>query len=143
MSKMDYLTQCVLAAEAAGMSYGQYMASRPQLTPQQQAMEEDERKCIICGKRLGIDARKGSKYCSRLCAGRANAKVSFEVARAKQGVTPDTERTCPACGKVFKVGLEHAARKYCSPECRGQAPFLSRLRRKGQRKNENGEGEAD
>ena len=125
---MDNLTRCVFAAEAAGLSYGQYMAKRPVLSLQKREAEEDARKCVICGKYLGPEYRMGSKYCSKLCASRANALRNRDKFRKQSGVTSETEVICRGCGKPFLIGSGHASRKYCSPECRERSYFTSRVK---------------
>lgn len=88
---MDSLTQCVLEAQKAGMSYGQYMSTRkpPKRKPKKPlpALEEKKpivRVCAFCGKEFTIFSDYGNKYCGDVCRIQAYNKLALERYHAKR-----------------------------------------------------------
>lgn len=67
---LDHLTQDVLAAEAAGMSYGKWKALHPH-TGSDPAPEPSTGRRIItcanCGKEIVVLTARVRKYCSEYC----------------------------------------------------------------------------
>ena len=82
----DYLTQCVLEAKKAGLSYGQYMStinSKAIKTHKKHLPKDEEKKPIVkvcrnCGKEFTIMHDYGNKYCSHECYVRANDRMALE-----------------------------------------------------------------
>ena len=68
--KMDQLTMDSIAAQKAGMSYGQWKALQPRteaVRPAVAVLEElEEMKCVVCGKDLPISCF-GSGGHNRIC----------------------------------------------------------------------------
>jgi len=123
---MDNLTACVLAAQRAGLSYGQYMAKRDSNPIQVAIPGDDARKCVICGRILGPEKKLGTKYCGNVCRYEAAARRARDKARERKRTRASDMKTCVFCGKQFLIGSEHAARRYCSPECREDAVYARR-----------------
>lgn len=73
---LDRLTRDVLAAQAAGMSYGKYKAAHPH-TPEDDEEPEPakpqtdpgiyERTCTVCGKVFYVRSRAQRNYCGDWC----------------------------------------------------------------------------
>lgn len=115
--KLDRLTRDAIAAQEAGMSYGQYKALHPH-TPD----EDDEKEpqitpgaeiaiCEYCGEKF-VKTMKTKKFCSSTCQGRYNTKKKAEKNRQEAiGRTA----VCPICGADFVADYQH--RIYCSSEC--------------------------
>jgi hypothetical protein len=102
------LTQVVLAAQAAGMSYGKYVAIhferngfRPAF-PAEEAEEEPEEvpKCVICGA-LMPHARACVKTCGSACRKELNRRRSLERYRKNAKSAPKEQRKCAYCGAEF------------------------------------------
>lgn len=120
---LDRLTRDVLAAEAAGMSYGNYKAAHPH-TPDEDDEDEEEivappapvgpvkvRICEECGTEFTLGRQSEKKFCSDRCRTThgqrlRNQRIKNQV--GKPGV-------CIVCGKDFVVSWQR--RKYCSTEC--------------------------
>lgn len=69
---MDNLTRDALAAQAAGMTYGKYMAQRQCIPPKKKTEDIPEevptRTCKHCGKVFSMEERShNSLYCSPEC----------------------------------------------------------------------------
>ena len=70
---MDQLTLDCIAARRAGLSYGQYIATKPTPPaavrfPKQGARGQEKRKvCILCGGEIPSNVKR-RKYCSPKCA---------------------------------------------------------------------------
>lgn len=66
--ELDQLTKDSISAQKAGMSYGRYMAMKPQkgYAPKVET-EEEWPVCKVCGKVM-VDVRKGRMYCSPECS---------------------------------------------------------------------------
>lgn len=117
---MDNLTACAIAARRAGMTYGQYMAAKPQ--PVRNVRPEPEfekpRICKNCGKEFDASDRAANAvYCGPMCYRDALTKRARERGRAKNNISNDDVLICPLCGKSFVRGDRHAGMKYCSEEC--------------------------
>lgn len=77
--KMDRLTRDVIAAQRAGVSYGQYKVMHPytgdaelELPEPEPEIEEPEtiapyRICQHCGGQFSRDNKRGKKFCSIAC----------------------------------------------------------------------------
>jgi len=75
-----------------------------------------ERICNFCEKKYSVSKKeiKRTRYCSRLCANRANVKAFAEKQRKNR-----IKKECPTCKKIFSVKPSHdKKRKYCSSNCR-------------------------
>lgn len=116
---LDNLTKDVLAAQEAGMSYGQYKALHPHTKeddePEELVTDCDKKAlvCIQCGKTFVVPRyQTNKKYCSEGCRDKAY------LAR-KRELHPeiDAPRLCRACGKPLE---ENHKGVYCSP-CRASA----------------------
>lgn len=119
--KLDHLTRDVLAAEKAGMSYGQWKAKHPYTYT-----EEDDAKtplvagpdwvtktCQHCGGRFQVPPGNTNKlYCSNACQIKHNADKKMAQYHANK---TDTVKTCPVCGKSFV--RTHANMRYCGKFC--------------------------
>ncbi len=75
-------------------------------------MKDGETKsCLISGKlfyaRLSL-IKKGRKYCSNVCKGKAQAKNTIQ-------------KICPNCEQIFYVSPCYNNRIYCSHKCKGEA----------------------
>lgn len=69
--------------------------------------------CVVCGKKLGGDARR--RYCSPECAKKGVAQYQKEWwEKKKSGVKPETTAVCVGCGKVFE---KKGKQQYCSRSC--------------------------
>lgn len=74
---MDNLTRDVMAANAAGMSYGKWKAMHPntsELHSQEKIdiyIDERIKTCPICGREF-IPSPYSNKYCSKPCSEEAN-----------------------------------------------------------------------
>jgi endogenous inhibitor of DNA gyrase (YacG/DUF329 family) len=121
---LDRLTRDAIAAQEAGMSYGQYKALHPH-TPE----EDDEEEitgplpvaacpgkrvviCKQCGKPFAVGAQQSNKlYCSDEC----RIKHSKAAAPRKKRNEPGKTVACAVCGAEFKTTAHN--RIYCSTEC--------------------------
>lgn len=114
---LDHLTRDVLAAEAAGTSYGKWKAANPHTGEEDDNTEElelasDKRAlvCIRCGKTfLATNLQANMKYCSDECKARASQERDQERNPDKYQPKP-----CPVCGKL--VQRDHG-RVYCGEKC--------------------------
>jgi endogenous inhibitor of DNA gyrase (YacG/DUF329 family) len=117
--KLDRLTRDVLAAEAAGMSYGKWKVLHPH-TPDEDEEEEQEMdpdsvvvNCEYCGERFVKSKNNQTrKFCSANCQKNYNNKKRREKARQEAIGQP---AVCPICGVDFMADYQH--RIYCSTEC--------------------------
>lgn len=122
---MDHLTQVVLAAEAAGMSYGKYVAlqrelGRPAVPPAlrrkaAEAADEPEWICEVCGEAIPIDRRRGSKTCSEECREERNRRRSLRVYWETKKFKPEQDWKCAWCGKEFTPNRR--SQRFCSVRC--------------------------
>ena len=117
--KLDRLTRDAIAAQEAGMSYGQYKALHPH-TPDEDDEEEREidpdsvvAVCEQCGKPFVKSKwQKTKRFCDAVCQNRHNhEKRQQEKKRTK----PGKPAVCPICGADFVADYQH--RIYCSSEC--------------------------
>ena len=117
--KLDRLTRDAIAAQEAGMSYGQYKALHPH-TPD----EDDEEELVIdpdsvvaaceyCGEQfVKRKTNTAKRFCCITCQNRYNARKQEAIRKQAQiGRTG----VCVTCGATFT--LDYGSRKYCSPEC--------------------------
>ena len=65
-------------------------------------------KCRVCGREFEATRHYPYRFCSKVCAGLANRKITRETI------------TCPICGKIF-TAKACAHRKYCSLKCYREA----------------------
>lgn len=83
----DNLTRDVLAAEAAGMSYGQYKAQHPH-TGSNPPPENDPGRytitCPNCGKEIVVRTKAKRKYCSEFCRGQYQRRLEKEREEARK-----------------------------------------------------------
>lgn len=81
--KLDQLTKDSISAQKAGMSYGRYMAMKPQkgYAPKVET-EEEWPVCKVCGKVM-VDVRKDRMYCSPECTAYIKSIKSQERYRKK------------------------------------------------------------
>ena len=96
-----------------------------------------ETTCLLCGKKFLAEKNRGTKFCSRICAGRAKERKEVRVCincgkefsvqmssnrricsdECHQKNLPQKEiKICPICGKIFK-SFPSQKQKYCSREC--------------------------
>lgn len=69
--EMDQLTKDSIAAQKAGMSYGQWKALHPNTGEAPKPVEVDIeriRTCVICGKQFVVGVGKSKKYCGVECS---------------------------------------------------------------------------
>lgn len=79
---MDNLTRDVLAAEKAGMSYGQWKAQHPHTDPDKMPVVRRAKKplshssaiCPVCGRQFEV-TKDRSKFCSVACRNNRMPKV--------------------------------------------------------------------
>lgn len=118
---LDHLTRDVLAAQAAGLSYGNYKAQHPHTGEQDDEPEEltiDPNKralvCIRCGKTfLASNRQANQKYCGDAC------RYQAQLARQRELHPEEYQpRQCRVCGKTLPEDYKGI---YCSHECRGKA----------------------
>lgn len=138
--KLDRLTRDAIAAQEAGMSYGQWKALHPH-TPNEDdeeelVMEPDSvvAVCEFCGDRF-IKQKNNTtkKFCCITCQNRYNHHKRMEKRRQEQiGRTA----VCATCGATFT--LDWGNRKYCSPECfaEGQRKRAKELRERHKKEKE-------
>ena len=118
--KLDQLTLDSIAAQKAGMSYGQWKV----LHPTTKVVAAPERPCEICGKEIPI--RKGGsggqrKYtCSGACEyERHKLRAKMNYRNRKTMLAPEkVEMVCEVCGKV--IPKNHRSPYTCSQECKEQ-----------------------
>lgn len=131
---LDRLTRDVLAAEAAGMSYGKYKATHP-YTPEEDDEEEEEVPnpdevlctCVNCGQPfVKLKSRTNKLFCSTPCQLQYNNKKRYD---AMKSARPEKPTACRVCGKIFLADYQH--RIYCSTECyrKGQTAREAERRR--------------
>lgn len=79
--KMDHLTRDVLAAERAGMSYGQWKAQHPHTGEDEPAEPDPDKHVFVCKNCGGRFIRRSGhpiKYCSEECRYAYNYKKAEE-----------------------------------------------------------------
>lgn len=126
--KLDRLTRDAIAAQEAGMSYGQWKALHPH-TPEEDDEQEEEPApapapiklgpnqrlgtCAHCGKPFALGFKQQNKlYCSTDC--RIKHGNDARNDRRKRN-KPGRHAVCPICGADFVAGVHN--RIYCSTEC--------------------------
>lgn len=122
---MDHLTAVVLAAQAAGMSYGKYVARQHELgrplVPQnpksrrKQEGEASECLCEVCGRPIPLGRRRGSKTCSGECREEHNRRRSRRVYQETQKFKPTHDWECAWCGKKFTPNRR--SQRFCNVRC--------------------------
>ena len=101
-SGRDHLDRDALAAQKAGLSYGQYKAEHPHTYyPETQQPEEEPAQ-----ERRQRDRQYNARH----------------YAEAKKEKPPAESRACAICGKTFLLSRNHV--KYCSIPCREQGRKL-------------------
>lgn len=116
---MDNLTRDVLAAQAAGMSYGnwkalhQHTGGRYESEPQELAVDSNKRAmvCVKCGKTFYVEPKQtNTKYCSDAC------KYQQQLDRMRE-LHPQRfkPRYCKVCGKELERENKGI---FCSNACR-------------------------
>lgn len=128
VAAMDNLTACAIAAQLAGMSYGQYMARKDGGLPIQPVRKItvkavpalETRLCKECGIEF-YDPNNKRTYCSAKCKAEVNRRRNRELGRRRSGTSPDDILVCPNCGKEFVRGDRHHSEKYCCSTCRCEA----------------------
>ena len=73
---MDQLSRDALAAQKLGISYGQYMARKPQPVAAVRFPKKERKTetcCVICGAPI-LPGTKRRRYCSAQCADQARAE---------------------------------------------------------------------
>ena len=82
----DYLTYCVLEAQKAGVSYGQYMSGikSKAIKPHEKPLPVVEEKkpivkvCQNCGMEFTLVSDHGNRYCCVECYEEANKRLAME-----------------------------------------------------------------
>lgn len=136
---LDHLARDVLAAQAAGLSYGNYKAKHPHTGEDSDEPEEltvDPSKkvliCIRCKKTFLAPKYAANKaYCSDECKARAYRERDQERNPDKYMPKP-----CPVCGKLVQ---RDRGRVYCSVECKTVAE-RNNARERERRKREKEKG---
>lgn len=109
----DRLSRDAMAAQAAGLSYGNYKALHPytgEWEPVEVELDDGRREitCQHCGKIFLAYGREAlRKYCSDECRG----KAAYALHRAKH---PIPMVPCVICGKEFP---RRSGKRYCSKAC--------------------------
>lgn len=90
----DNLTLCSIAAQNAGMSYGQFMAMGGYAKVAKQAEESKQegphKICVGCGKRFPAASRRlGATYCSPECQQKAGAERALARYHANKTITKE------------------------------------------------------
>lgn len=89
---MDRLTRDAIAAEQAGMSYGQYKAQHPH-TPDEEDAEPPRPKvdpgvyectCAVCGKTFYMITKARHKYCGDYCRKYGKSQREAELRQIKK-----------------------------------------------------------
>ena len=135
---MDQLTRDAIAADAAGISYGKYMALHRQVKPvavrfpkrakeqakaQQQDTDQPPRPlCRCCGNPIP-ETVKSHTYCSAVCADEARRQqklAAYQRIREQEVVVEEKPKLlCIRCGK--EIPQYATRRKYCSAACADEA----------------------
>ena len=124
---MDHLTQVVLAAQAAGMSYGKYVALQHELgrNPVPPALkrriadeteEQEERRCEICGAILRPGIRGTVKTCGPVCSYELNKRRNRAYYQKTLKFKPDVPVKCDYCDAEFMQNRR--GQRFCSPKCK-------------------------
>ena len=89
--KLDRLPRDSMAAEAAGMSYGNYKALHPHTPEEDKPAPPKENKppriCRNCGKEIPADAQKKKIYCDANCQYEYNHRKTKDRKKAKEEET--------------------------------------------------------
>lgn len=144
--KLDRLTRDAIAAERAGMSYGQWKATHPH-TP-----DEDEptgpavvettpvvagpgmvlATCLYCGKEFTKrQSQTTKKFCSEACQQQHH---SAQLREMRRQANPGRTAVCPICGAEFVTNNQH--RIYCNKKCYREAQRKRDAKMREQRKME-------
>lgn len=80
--------------------------------------------CEHCGKKF-IRPNECSRFCSKACYEAHRMEHRPTPARQDEPlpfrIRPETERTCPVCGKVFPITPQQSSKRFCSIDCRKRA----------------------
>ena len=115
----DRLSRDVMAAQAAGLSYGNYKALHPctgEDEPEEIVLDDDRRQltCAYCGKVFVTNSRQANRlYCDDVCK---QAAWTARSSARKQG--EKQPHCCAICGREIDRAK---GRLYCSLACRGEA----------------------
>lgn len=121
---MDHLTQVVLAAEAAGKSYGMYVAERHEqgltalpmpIDTQKQEEKEVWRRCMICGGLIPPELTKRANTCSPACSAERNRRRNREFYQRNIKFKPEAPSKCEFCGKDFMQNRRN--QRFCNIRC--------------------------
>jgi predicted nucleic acid-binding Zn ribbon protein len=124
---VDHLTKMVLAAEAAGMSYGKYVAlvheglircplseDRCEQSPGP-APQQEERRCEICGRYLAEDSRWNQKTCGPACSAELNRLRNRDFYSKNVKFRAVEKIPCRRCGELFLPNRK--SQKFCGVLC--------------------------
>lgn len=120
---MDRLTRDCIAAQKAGMSYGNYMASqyRAPVIEVDVEPEKTKRVCPVCGKEIPKQEHGSRRYCDERCryeGGKELTLARYHAKKAKNNPNHERpQRVCCVCGKDIPEYM-HGGNRYCSQECR-------------------------
>ena len=119
MAEMDRLTLASIAAQKAGLSYGQYMASLYRPPVVETEVEPEKRVCRTCGKEISKYAHGNRRYCSNYCQYERTKGYYREKYHEMNGHPEEDrpKRVCCVCGKKIPKHM-HGGNRYCSEECR-------------------------
>lgn len=80
--------------------------------------------CEQCGK-LFIHPNERSRFCSKACQEAYQREHKASPIKQREPLPyqlkPETEKTCPVCGKVFPITPQQSSKRFCSVECRTRA----------------------
>lgn len=120
---MDQLTLDCIAARKAGMSYGEYMASRYQAPVIETDVQpvQNERACLTCGKTISKYEHANRRYCSEGCRyerAREYYREKYHDNKMQDNAeNKKPQKVCRRCGKEIPKHM-HGGNRYCSLECR-------------------------
>lgn len=118
MKKLDSTTLTSIAAEKAGMSYGNYVAKFGVVQPQEAVETSDDgtKICPVCGKSF-VGRRWNAVYCSAECQIKRGSKDYMKKYREqRREKLKAMDRVCVVCGKPIPEGRNLKA-KTCCEDC--------------------------
>lgn len=134
---VDSITLTSIAAQKAGMSYGQYVAKFGCVNPEEEEIipPEGYQVCPECGK--AFTGRKGRPvYCSSECRVKHGQRKYMEKYRERHGENlRGVERICVVCGKPIPVD-RYAKAKTCSYECSDELTRRNKNKRQNKKSAE-------
>lgn len=131
MKKLDSTTLTSIAAEKAGMSYGNYVAKFGVVQPQEAVETSDDgtKICPVCGKSF-VGRRWNAVYCSAECQIKRGSKDYMKKYREqRREKLKAMDRVCVVCGKPIPEGRNLKA-KTCSEECSEELHRINKNRRR-------------